>query len=92
MDAFDLIKWREMHFGLDRRAAAKALGIAFNSLRAYEGGKAIPAYLPLACAAVANGIGPWALPEKLKAEKKKNPNIAPSTKRTGNPNWIGDQE
>jgi len=92
MDAFDFIKWREMHFGLDRKAAAKTLGIALNSLRVYESGKSIPAYLPLACAAIAAGLGPWQLPENLVAEKKKNPHIEPSKRPAGNPNWMGNAD
>jgi len=87
MDAYDLIKWREMHFGPDRKAAAGAMGIAYNSLKAYETGKSIPAYIPLVCAAIAADIGPWELPEKLKKEKKANPVITPSSLPRGNPNW-----
>jgi hypothetical protein len=83
MDSFDFIKWREMHFGLDRRGAAAALGIALNSLRAYETGKAIPAWVPLACNALAAGIGPWKLPAELTAEKKRNPNLKPSVLPVG---------
>lgn len=78
MDSFDFIKWRETHFGLDRQRAAATLGIALNSLRAYETGKTIPPYVPLACNAIAAGIGPWQLPEQFKAEKKRNPNLKPS--------------
>lgn len=79
MDSFDFIKWREMHFGLDRRGAAATLGIALNSLRAYETGKAIPPYIPLACNAIAAGIGPWVLPKELLKEKKANPDLKPSS-------------
>lgn len=83
MDSFDFIKWREMHFGLDRQGAASTLGIALNSLRAYETGKTIPPWVPLACNAIAAGIGPWQLPEHLLKEKKRNPNLKPSSLRPG---------
>lgn len=93
MDAYDLIKWREMHFELNRQGAAKALGIAFNSLKAYEKGTTnIPPYIPLACAAIAAGLGPWSLPEKMLAEKKKNPKLEPSSLPRGNPQWMGNAE
>jgi len=84
MDAFDLIKWREMHYNLDRRAASKAMGIGLNSLRNYEEGTAkIPPYIPLVCAAIAAGLGPWELPADLKREKAKTPVIKPSVMARG---------
>lgn len=88
MDAYDLIKWREMYFDLDRKGAAKAMGIALNSLKAYESGKTIPAYIPLVCAAIAANIEPWTLPPHMLKEKKKNPHIKPSSLPRGNPAWM----
>lgn len=84
MDAYDLIKWREIHFGLDRQAAAKALGIGKNSLRNYEENVAkIPPYLPLCCAAVSAGLSGWTLPKEMQAAKRKNPEIKPSAAPRG---------
>lgn len=90
MDAYDIIKWREMYFGPNRVAAAKALNIAPNSLRYYEEGKrAIPKYIPLVCAAVAAGLKPWELPAELAAEKKANPVITPAAAPRGRKKqWI----
>lgn len=80
MDAYDIIKWREIHFGFDRRSAAKALGISLNSLRNYEEGTSrIPPYVPILCNAVANKIDDWKLPAEMQRDKMKNPNIKPST-------------
>lgn len=91
MDAYDLIKWREAHFELNRQGAAKALGISYNSLKAYESGvQNIPPYVPLACAAIAAGLGPWELPKHMLAEKKKNPDLKPSSLPRGNPQWSGN--
>lgn len=85
MDAYDLIKWRVMHFGLDRTTAARRMGIAVNSLRAYEEGKRIPPYIPLVCAAIAKNLPPWELPAHLRGEKSAQPIIAPPVARVGKP-------
>lgn len=84
MDAYDLIRWREIQFGLDRRRAAQALGISLNSLRNYEESKTrIPPYIPLLCAAVTAGIKPWTLPPDLLREKRANPVVKPSAAPRG---------
>lgn len=86
MDAYDLIKWRETYFGLDRTTAARRMGIAINSLRAYEEGKRrIPPYIPLVCAAIAKNLPPWELPPHLRREKKGTPIIAPTVAPVGRP-------
>lgn len=92
MDSYDFIKWRELHFGLDRKLAASTLGIALNSLRAYESGKDIPAWMPLACNAISHRIGPWVLPDSMKADKKRNPELKPSILPPGNPGKAGLQK
>lgn len=89
MDSYDFIKWREMHFGLDRKKASATLGIALNSLRAYEAGKDIPPWVPLACAAIAAGLQPWTLPADMQKAKKRNPELKPSTFPPGNPGKAG---
>jgi hypothetical protein len=84
MDAYDLIKWREKHFDLDRNGAARAMGIGRNSLRNYEEGKnPIPPYIPLVCAAIDAGLSGWTLPASMLKEKKKNPDIKPSARPPG---------
>jgi transcriptional regulator with XRE-family HTH domain len=42
--------------GLNKSGAAKALGIARNSLQAYLSGAKIPRAVALACAAIAVGL------------------------------------
>jgi hypothetical protein len=86
MDAYDLIKWRVMHFGLDRALAAQRMGIALNSLRAYEEGKRrIPRYIPLVCAAIAKNLPPWELPPHMRVSKEDEPVIAPPVAPVGKP-------
>jgi len=58
MTPASLIAWRE-RLGLNRVRAAKALGIARNTLSGYEEEKqSIPLYIALACAALAYGLPP----------------------------------
>lgn len=78
MDNYDFIRWRESVFGLDRRGAARTLGIALNTLRAYEEDRRVPVYIALACGAISAGIGPWTLPPEMQKQKRKNPDIKPS--------------
>lgn len=72
-----MIKWREMHFGHDRQTAARRMGIARNSLVAYEEGKRIPPYIPLVCAAIAANLPGWELPPHMRGEKLRSPNLTP---------------
>ncbi len=58
MSPSELIAWRA-RLGLNQVQAAKALGVARNSLRGYEAGiNTIPLYIALACAAIAYGLKP----------------------------------
>ena len=58
MTSHDLIAWRAQ-LGLNQVQAAKALGIARNSLRFYEAGaRPIPFTVALACAALSEGLKP----------------------------------
>ena len=53
-----LTAWRE-RLGLNKSEAARRLGLARNSLEAYESGRSsIPTYIALACAALAFGLPP----------------------------------
>ena len=92
MDSFDLIKWRETYFGLDRLSAAKRMGISSRSLRDWEDAKRkIPPYIDLVCNAIANNLGGWELPPDLKRLKKKTPDIKPS-KHIGRPKKPQDEK
>ncbi len=53
-----LIAWRD-RLGFNKAEAARRLGIARNSLAAYEAGaQTVPIYIALACAALAYGLPP----------------------------------
>lgn len=55
----DFIQWRKSR-GLTGAAASRILGIAPNTVTAYEKGRAeIPRHIALACAAVAFDLPPW---------------------------------
>lgn len=58
MTAADFIAWRE-HMHLNRSEAAVRLGVALNTITAYERGQRIPLYVALACSALAMNIPPW---------------------------------
>lgn len=59
MTAADLTAWRTT-LGVSRAEASRRLGIAENTLAAYESGRTrIPLYVALACAALAYGLPPW---------------------------------
>lgn len=58
MTAEDFTDWRE-HLGLNRSQAAAALGVALNTITAYERGQRIPLYVALACSALAMRLPPW---------------------------------
>lgn len=58
MTPSDFIAWRE-HLGLNRKEAAEALGVAQNTITAYERGQRIPLYIALACSALAMRLPPW---------------------------------
>lgn len=46
--------------GYTQQQAAQALGVSLRTVKAWEAGFAAPpAFLPLACAALAAGLGPW---------------------------------
>lgn len=51
--------WREC-MGYTQQQAAQALGVSLRTIKAWEGGEtAVPAIVPLACEALAAGLGPW---------------------------------
>lgn len=58
MTSADFITWRA-HVGFNRKEAAEALGVAQNTITAYERGQRIPRYIALACTALANRLPPW---------------------------------
>lgn len=46
--------------GYTQQQAAQALGVSLRTIKAWESGFAAPpAFLALACAALAAGLGPW---------------------------------
>ena len=46
--------------GYTQQQAAQALGVSLRTVKAWEAGFAAPpAFLALACAALAAGLGPW---------------------------------
>ena len=56
MTPASLKNWRKQ-LGYSRAAAARELGCAVNSIRAWETGQKIPRYIELACIAISNGYG-----------------------------------
>jgi hypothetical protein len=60
MTPASFLAWR-LRLGLDKRAAAIALGCSRNYIYSLEKpGAKIPLYIALAAAAIANGLGPLA--------------------------------
>ena len=54
-----LRSWRSA-MGYTQQQAAQALGVSMRTVKAWEAGFAAPpAFLPLACAALAAGLGSW---------------------------------
>lgn len=59
MDAVTFRRWAAT-LNLNKSDAAAKLGMSRNAILRYWGGKVpVPAHVALACAAVANGLGPW---------------------------------
>lgn len=59
MTPADLRAWRAA-MGYTQPQAAQALGVSLRTIKAWEGGEtAVPAIVPLACEALAAGLGPW---------------------------------
>lgn len=59
MTPADLRAWRAAMF-LTQQQAAEALGVSLRTVKSWESGFAAPpAFLALACAALAAGLGPW---------------------------------
>jgi DNA-binding transcriptional regulator YiaG len=59
MTPADLRAWRAAMF-LTQQQAAEALGVSLRTVKSWEAGFAAPpAFLALACAALAAGLGPW---------------------------------
>lgn len=59
MTPADFRAWRA-RMGYTQQQAAQALGVTSRTVKAWEAGKcAPPAFLALACAALAAGLGPW---------------------------------
>lgn len=62
----DFTAWRQ-HLGLTKTEAARRLGLAPNSVAAYETGRAkVPTYVALACTALALDLGPWPVRHQAK--------------------------
>lgn len=60
MTPSDIRAWRSA-MGYTQQQAAKELGVSLRTVKAWEAGFAAPpAFLALACAALAAGLGPWA--------------------------------
>ena len=60
MTPADLRAWRAAMF-LTQQQAAEALGVSLRTVKSWEAGFAAPpAFLALACAALAAGVDPWA--------------------------------
>ena len=58
MTPADIRAWRSA-MGYTQQQAAQALGVSLRTVKAWEAGFAAPpAFLPLACAALAAGLGP----------------------------------
>ena len=59
MTPADFTDWRK-HLGINRDEASQRLGIAPNTVTAYERGRSeIPRHIALACTALVNGLPPW---------------------------------
>lgn len=59
MTPADIRAWRSA-MGYTQQQAAQALGVSLRTVKAWEAGFAAPpAFLPLACAALAAGLGSW---------------------------------
>ena len=59
MTPTDFIDWRK-RLGINRAEASRRLGIAPNTVTAYEKGRTeIPRYIALACMALVNGLPPY---------------------------------
>lgn len=59
MTPADMRAWRAS-MGYTQQQAAQALGVSLRTIKAWEAGFAAPpAFLGLACAALAAGLGPW---------------------------------
>jgi len=58
MTGDQFIAWRKQ-LDLNRGEAAVCLGMAPNTVTAYERGRAIPRYIALACSALAANLEPW---------------------------------
>ena len=59
MTPADLRAWRAA-MGYTQPQAAQALGVSLRTIKAWEGGEtAVPAIVPLACEALAAGLGSW---------------------------------
>ena len=59
MTPADMRAWRSA-MGHTQQQAAAALGVSLRTIKAWESGFAAPpAFLALACAALAAGLGPW---------------------------------
>jgi len=61
MEAKDFCAWIE-HMGFSEREAARTLDLSRNSVAKYKA-EGAPAYIGLACAALAFGLPAWRLPE-----------------------------
>lgn len=59
MTPADIRAWRSA-MGYTQQQAAQALGVSLRTVKAWEAGFAAPpAFLPLACAALAAGMDGW---------------------------------
>lgn len=63
MTQADLRAWRAA-MGYTQQQAAQALGVSLRTVKSWEAGFAAPpAFLSLACAALAAGLGAWGAPK-----------------------------
>lgn len=61
--------WRA-RMGYTQQQAAAALGVSLRTVKSWESGFAAPpAFLPLACAALAAGLGPWGDNDGIKPQR-----------------------
>lgn len=59
MNPADFTAWRQ-HLGFNKAEAARRLGLAPNTIAAYETGRAdVPTHVALACTALALDLKPW---------------------------------